>query len=388
MLRGKFILRPKYRSILHPIKCQLHFSLPNAPSASHKPAIFLVPKTKSGILQKQVHKSMPSGGAPVNRLQGITMYNYLFGPVPSRRLGISLGVDLVPHKTCTLDCIYCECGETTNLTMERQEYIPVDEVLKELERGYPPPERQGFTVFLTGLSGAGKSTIAKILYARFLEIGDRPVSLLDGDIVRHNLSSELSFSREHRDINVRRIGFVASEITKNRGIAICAPIAPYTKTRDEIRKTIEAYGGFIEVHVATPIETCETRDRKGMYAKARAGLIKGFTGVDDPYETPESAEVSIDTTNLTHIMRAVMGLYLGMVVFWLYGAFRRSMVGPALAAWAVFMLGLAAGRILSFILDGLPHWLLVVYAALEIVLGLIAVALYRGHSSKEQPAAQ
>ena len=152
---------------------------------------------------------------------------------------------------------------------------------------------------MTGLSGSGKSTIAKVLYARFQEIGERPVTLLDGDIVRRNLSSQLSFSKEDRDINVRRIGFVASEITKNRGIAICAPIAPYTATRQEIRKIIEEYGGFIEVHVATPLEECEKRDRKGMYAKARAGLIKGFTGVDDPYEIPESPEVKIDTTNIT-----------------------------------------------------------------------------------------
>jgi sulfate adenylyltransferase len=111
--------------------------------------------------------------------------------------------------------------------------------------------------------------------------------------VRHNLSSELNFSKEHRDINVQRIGFVASEITKNRGIAVCAPIAPYASTRREIRKTIEGYGGFFEVHVATPIEVCEKRDRKGMYAKARA------TGVDDPYEVPENCEVRIDTTNMT-----------------------------------------------------------------------------------------
>jgi sulfate adenylyltransferase len=158
------------------------------------------------------------------------------------------------------------------------------EVIEELDRSYPNPTRQGFTIFLTGLSGAGKSTIAKVLYAKFLEIGTRPVTLLDGDIVRRNLSSELNFSKEHRDINVRRIGFVASEITKNRGIAICAPIAPYQRTRDEIRKSIEQYGGFFEIHVSTPITECEKRDRKGMYAKARAGLLKGFTGVDDPYE--------------------------------------------------------------------------------------------------------
>jgi sulfate adenylyltransferase len=173
------------------------------------------------------------------------------------------------------------------------------EVIEELQKAYPPPRKQGFTVFFTGLSGAGKSTIAKVIYARCLELGDRPVTLLDGDIVRHNLSSELSFSKEDRDINVRRIGFVASEITKNRGIAVCAPIAPYAATRTEIRKTIEAYGGFIEVHVSTPIEVCERRDRKGMYAKARAGLIKGYTGVDDPYEIPEAPEVRIDTTNIT-----------------------------------------------------------------------------------------
>lgn len=173
------------------------------------------------------------------------------------------------------------------------------EVLEELERAYPPPSRQGFTVFLTGLSGAGKSTIAKVLYSRFLEIGTRPVTLLDGDIVRHNLSSELDFSKAHRDINVKRIGFVASEITKNRGIAICAPIAPYAVTRDEVRRIIDTYGGFFEIHIATPIDECEKRDRKGMYAKAKAGLIKGFTGVDDPYETPVSPDLRIDTTDLT-----------------------------------------------------------------------------------------
>ena len=179
------------------------------------------------------------------------------------------------------------------------EWATFPEVIVELQKAYPPPDRQGFTIFMTGLSGAGKSTIAKILYSKFLERGDRPVTLLDGDIVRHNLSSELTFSKEHRDLNVKRIGFVASEITKNRGIAICAPIAPYAKTRAEIRRTIVGYGGFIEVFVATPLEVCEQRDRKGMYAKARAGLIKGYTGIDDPYEAPEAPEVRIDTTGIT-----------------------------------------------------------------------------------------
>jgi sulfate adenylyltransferase len=173
------------------------------------------------------------------------------------------------------------------------------EVLDVLRMAYPPRHRQGFTIFCTGLSGAGKSTIAKILYARFQEMGRRPVTLLDGDIVRRNLSSELGFSREHRDINVRRIGFVASEITKNRGIAICAPIAPYTATRNQIRSLISRYGGFIEVYVSTPLEVCEMRDRKGLYAKARAGLIPEFTGISDPYEPPQSPEVIIDTTEIT-----------------------------------------------------------------------------------------
>ena len=172
------------------------------------------------------------------------------------------------------------------------------EVIAELHRQSPPRERQGFTVFFTGLSGAGKSTLARSLAARLMEMGGRCVTLLDGDIVRRHLSSELGFTKAHRDINVRRIGFVAAEITKNRGIAICAPIAPYRQTRRDVRSMIEAVGGFIEIHVATPIETCEARDRKGLYAKARAGLIPEFTGVSDPYEVPEKPELAIDTTSL------------------------------------------------------------------------------------------
>ncbi|NNK32188.1 MAG: adenylyl-sulfate kinase, partial [Xanthomonadales bacterium] len=132
-----------------------------------------------------------------------------------------------------------------------------------------------------------------------LEDGSRPVTLLDGDIVRKNLSSELTFSKEHRDLNIQRIGFVASEITKNRGIAICAPIAPYTHTRRQVRELVSSVGGFIEVFVSTPIEVCEKRDRKGLYAKARAGIVKGFTGIDDPYEEPVNAEIEIDTQNLS-----------------------------------------------------------------------------------------
>ena len=183
------------------------------------------------------------------------------------------------------------------------------EVLTEMQRQHPARDKQGFTVFFTGLSGAGKSTLARALAARLMEMGGRSVTLLDGDIVRRHLSSELGFSKAHRDINVRRIGFVASEITKNRGIAICAPIAPYRQTRRDVRAMIEAVGGFIEVHVATPIETCEARDRKGLYAKARAGLIPEFTGVSDPYEIPETPELAIDTTGLG-IDEAVQGVLL------------------------------------------------------------------------------
>lgn len=172
-------------------------------------------------------------------------------------------------------------------------------VIAELRKVCPPRNRRGITLFFTGLSGSGKSTLAKILYAKFIEAGGRPVTLLDGDIVRQNLSSELGFSREHRDLNIRRIGFVASEITKNGGVAICAPIAPYKATRRAVRELIEQHGAFIEIYVATPLEICEKRDRKGLYAKARKGLIPGFTGISDPYETPENPEIHIDTTDLT-----------------------------------------------------------------------------------------
>lgn len=173
------------------------------------------------------------------------------------------------------------------------------EVVQELRKSYPPRHKQGFTVFFTGLSGSGKSTIANVLMTKFLEMGGRPITLLDGDLVRKHLSSELGFSKEHRDINIRRIGYVASEITKNGGIAICAPIAPYDSVRKHVREMIEPYGGFILVHIATPIETCEQRDRKGLYAKARAGILKEFTGISDPYEEPKNAEVVINTAELS-----------------------------------------------------------------------------------------
>ena len=183
--------------------------------------------------------------------------------------------------------------------LEIPEWYSFPEIVAELKRAYPPRHEQGFTVFFTGLSGAGKSTIANALLIKLMEIGDRKITLLDGDVVRKNLSSELGFSREHRELNILRIGFVAAESTKNGGIAICAPIAPYRAVRRQVLDAIEAVGGFVEVYVSTPIEVCEARDRKGNYAKARAGLIKGFTGVDDPYEVPERAAVVIDTQDLS-----------------------------------------------------------------------------------------
>jgi sulfate adenylyltransferase len=180
------------------------------------------------------------------------------------------------------------------------DWFSFPEVIRELRRSHPTRSRRGFTVLFTGLPSSGKSTVANVLRVKLLEAGGRPVTLLDGDIVRKNLSSELGFSKEHRDLNIRRIGFVASEITKNGGIAICAPIAPYDSIRKEVRELIEGVGGgFILVHVATPVGTCEQRDRKGLYAKARAGVVKEFTGVSDPYEEPADADVAFDTTDLT-----------------------------------------------------------------------------------------
>ena len=192
-----------------------------------------------------------------------------------------------------------ELRDRLNEGREIPSWFTYPEVVHELRRSYPPRHKQGVTIFFTGLSGSGKSTIANVLVTKFLEAGGRPVTLLDGDLVRKHLSSELGFSKEHRDINIRRIGYVASEITKNGGIAICAPIAPYDGTRKAVRNMVEPVGGFILVHIATPLETCEQRDRKGLYAKARAGILKEFTGISDPYEEPKDAEVVINTAELS-----------------------------------------------------------------------------------------
>ncbi|MEM0991097.1 MAG: bifunctional sulfate adenylyltransferase/adenylylsulfate kinase [Pseudomonadota bacterium] len=229
-----------------------------------------------------------------------------------------IGIEMVPFKMMVyvqekaqyFPADEIEEGETvlnisgTELRRRLQEGLDIPdwfsfpEVVEELRRSKPPRSQQGFTVFFTGLSGSGKSTIANALMVKLMEAGGRPVTLLDGDLVRKHLSSELGFSKEHRDLNIKRIGYVASEITKNGGIAICAPIAPYTATRRAVREMIESEGAFLEVHVATSLEECERRDRKGLYKLAREGKIKEFTGISDPYEAPENPELRLDTENV------------------------------------------------------------------------------------------
>lgn len=205
----------------------------------------------------------------------------------------------IPQGARVLNISGTELRDRLNEGRDIPAWFTYPEVVQELRKSYPPRYKQGVTIFFTGLSGSGKSTIANALITKFLETGGRPVTLLDGDLVRKNLSSELGFSKEHRDINIRRIGYVASEITKNGGIAICAPIAPYDATRKYVRQLIETHGGFILVHASTPIEVCEQRDRKGLYAKARAGIVKEFTGISDPYEEPKDAEVVINTADMS-----------------------------------------------------------------------------------------
>ncbi|MGH9498863.1 MAG: bifunctional sulfate adenylyltransferase/adenylylsulfate kinase [Terriglobales bacterium] len=205
----------------------------------------------------------------------------------------------VPNGSRVLNLSGTDLRDRLNQGRDIPNWFTYPEVVQELRRSFPPRHKQGVTIFFTGLSGSGKSTIANVLLTKFLETGGRPVTILDGDLVRKHLSSELGFSKEHRDINIRRIGYVASEITKNGGIAICAPIAPYDATRKAVRGMIEPVGGFILVHIATSVETCEQRDRKGLYAKARAGILKEFTGISDPYEEPKDADVIVNTADLS-----------------------------------------------------------------------------------------
>jgi len=204
-------------------------------------------------------------------------------------------IDEVPAGETVLDISGTELRRRLREGLEIPDWFSFPNVVQELRRTSPPRDKQGFTVFFTGFSGSGKSTIANALMVKLMEMGGRPVTLLDGDVVRKHLSSELGFSKEHRDINIKRIGYVASEITKNGGIAICAPIAPYAATRRDVREMVEAFGAFIEVHVATSIAECERRDRKGLYKLAREGKIKEFTGISDPYDVPEKPELRLET---------------------------------------------------------------------------------------------
>jgi sulfate adenylyltransferase len=183
--------------------------------------------------------------------------------------------------------------EFLNAGEKLPEWFTRPEVAQILMDTYPPRHRQGVCVWFTGLSGAGKSTTAEILTVLLLERG-RHVTVLDGDVVRTHLSKGLGFSKEDRDTNIRRIGFVAAEIVRHGGVALCAAVSPYRTTRDEVRHMVGA-DHFVEIFVDTPLEVCERRDSKGVYAKARRGEIKGFTGIDDPYEVPENPEVSLDT---------------------------------------------------------------------------------------------
>ena len=203
-----------------------------------------------------------------------------------------------------------ELGDLLDAGAEVPAWFTPPAVARELRRARPPRAERGFVLFLTGLSGSGKSTIARNLRDALVERGDRKVSLLDGDLVRQLLSAGLTFSRADRDLNILRIGFVAAEIARHGGIAICAPIAPYAQARAQVREMVSDVGDFLLIHVATPLEVCEARDRKGLYAKARAGLIKQFTGISDPYEEPTDADLTIDTSTMTREQAtdAVLGL--------------------------------------------------------------------------------
>ena len=225
---------------------------------------------------------------------GIEMVPFQEMVYVAERVGYAPADEVVPGET-VLNISGTEFRRRLREGLEIPAWFSYPEVVAELRKRHPPKHLQGVVLFFTGLSGAGKSTVANALMIKLLEIGNRTVTLLDGDLVRKHLSSELGFSREHRDIHILRIGYVAREIAKHGGITICAPIAPYRAARRQVREMIAEVGGFIEIYVATALEVCEARDRKGLYAKARAGLLPQFTGISDPYEVPESPEMTINT---------------------------------------------------------------------------------------------
>lgn len=274
------------------------------PSFRDRPAFFAsLPPSRAALTRLAVPSLVFLCAGPANPFDPFTLvrtWRLAAASLPPRFLRlIALPLD-APPASPALDSIAraYSCSSASLLASEPSPVYP-PEIEREIESRYPPRALQGFTVFFTGLSGSGKSTIANIVRLRLLERGRRSASLLDGDLVRQLLSSELGFSRAHRDLNILRIGFVASEITRAGGVALCAPIAPYEATRQQVRRMIEPHGGFFLVHVATPIEVCESRDTKGLYAKARAGLIESFTGVSDPYEVPAAPSLTLHTEGRT-----------------------------------------------------------------------------------------
>ncbi len=208
--------------------------------------------------------------------------------------------DDIPPRNRRLALRPAEIGDLLDRGFPLPEWHTPPAVARELARARPARRHRGLVVFFTGLSGSGKSTIARGLADTLRESGDRTITLLDGDVVRRELSAGLSFSKSDRDLNIRRIGWVAAEVARHRGMAICCPIAPYAKARATARQmALVAGAGFLLVHVATPLEVCEQRDRKGLYARARAGLLTGMTGIDDPYEEPTDADLVLDTSTMT-----------------------------------------------------------------------------------------
>ena len=204
--------------------------------------------------------------------------------------------DEVPAGVQTLDISGTELRKRLRLGLPIPEWFSYPEVVKVLRESHPPRSNQGFTVFLTGYYNSGKDAVARALQVTLNQQGGRPVSLLLGETVRSELSSELGFSREDRHKNIQRIAFVASELTKAGTAVIAAPIAPFEDSRLHAKETIEKHGVMVLVHISTPLEHCEATDKSGVYARARKGEIKGFTGIDDPYETPKNPDLNIDLT--------------------------------------------------------------------------------------------
>ena len=225
-----------------------------------------------------------------------------------------------------------ELGALLDSGAEVPAWLTPPDVARELRRARPPRAERGLAIFFTGLSGSGKSTIARGLAEALTERGDRTVSLLDGDHVRRLLSAGLTFSRADRDLNIARIGYVAAEVARHGGIAICAPIAPYAEARAAARRMVTEVGDFLLVYVSTPVDVCAARDRKGLYAKARAGLITGFTGVSDPYEEPRDADLVLDTSVMTRQEAVDAVLKLLTTGGWLARQDEKAEVGGARGA--------------------------------------------------------